>query len=343
MPVPGLMSFEEWKAKAKENAQKNGEVWYEENAPGDYERYVWHAEHPQGDSSVLGKGGTGTDEQRSTGAMPAGTFPDDHPDAGNANTGDPYIDELRSGRVAGSEDWRRFSNAQLKAWQQYYVGGGQFKNKYGDLVGKPIDSGPNTPQGYNGSGEPMSGGGFGGGGGARAAAAPVAPTPAGPSSPLQDLLMNQGGFLRQFDQTPGNDLPGVRGGVLGGSNQGGIWWQGTPGGGGGRPAPNTGVMLPGGSAVQPTGTPRGLTDPRSPKPTGALTPFQPGPAMPTAPRTGLGAPRGTPGPSLTNVMAGVQGQTVPQTTGLTGSLLGGQPGLGGLMSKYQRRRPGAWF
>jgi hypothetical protein len=96
---------------------------------------------------------------------PPGTFPDDSPDAGLANTGDPYLDELRSGRVAGSEDWRRMSNAQLKAWQEYYVGNGKFRNKYGDIVDKPDDVGPNTPRGFNGTGDNIGGGGAGGAGG----------------------------------------------------------------------------------------------------------------------------------------------------------------------------------
>jgi hypothetical protein len=97
--------------------------------------------------------------------MPAGSFPDDHPDAGNANTGDPFIDELRSGRVAGAEDWRRFSNEQLLTMKQYYIGGGKFRNVYGDIVGKPEDSGPNTPPGMDGRGNPITGGGGRGGGG----------------------------------------------------------------------------------------------------------------------------------------------------------------------------------
>jgi hypothetical protein len=74
------------------------------------------------DAGVLGQQGRGTEEQRRTGALPPGTFADDHADAGRANTGDPYLDELRSGAVAGAEDMRRFSNAELKQWQRYYIG-----------------------------------------------------------------------------------------------------------------------------------------------------------------------------------------------------------------------------
>lgn len=104
-------------------------------------------------------------EQQQTARMAGGSFGDDAAGAGNWNTGDAYLDQLRSGQFAGSEDWRRFSNDQLKAWEEYYVGNGKFRNKYGDIVDKPDDVGPNTPAGFNGTGDRMGGGGGGGGGG----------------------------------------------------------------------------------------------------------------------------------------------------------------------------------
>jgi hypothetical protein len=124
--------------------------------------------------------GGGTAEQRQTAQMASGSFADDSPDAGKANTGDPYLDELRSGRVAGSEDWRRFSNAQLKAWEPYYAGNGKFRNKYGDIVDKPDDVGPNTPPGFNGTGDRIGGGGGGaGGGGSSSSSTTASSSPAG--------------------------------------------------------------------------------------------------------------------------------------------------------------------
>lgn len=143
------------------------EAWAAANraAGGQGNRQVYDFAYGGGDpSKVLGQGGAGTDEQRRTGGMASGSFGDDSRDAGNANTGDPYLDELRGGQVAGSEDWRRFDNDVLKSWQPYYVGGGKFRNKYGDIVGKPVDSGPNTPKGVDGMGHPIAGGGGGGGG-----------------------------------------------------------------------------------------------------------------------------------------------------------------------------------
>lgn len=103
-------------------------------------------------------------EQQNTARQRAGSYSDDSADAGNWQTGDPYLDQLRSGQFAQSEDWRRMSNPQLKAWEQYYIGNGKFRNKYGDIVDKPDDVGPNTPAGYNGTGDFLGHGGGGGGG-----------------------------------------------------------------------------------------------------------------------------------------------------------------------------------
>jgi hypothetical protein len=151
------MSYDEWFRANGNQGNLGGYNLYLSNAGLNYSG--------QQLSGLYGQGGTGTAKQQRTGAMAPGSFGDDSPDAGKL-TGDPYLDELRSGRVAGSEDWRRFSNAQLKAWQPYYVGGGKFKNKYGDIVDKPDDRGPNTPPGYNGTGDYLGTGGGGGRGGA---------------------------------------------------------------------------------------------------------------------------------------------------------------------------------
>lgn len=134
-------------------------------------------------------------EQQNVARQKAGTYADDSADAGNASTGDPYLDELRSGNVAGSEDWRRMSNAQLKAWQPFYVGNGKFRNKYGDIVDKPDDVGPNTPPGYNGTGDYIGGGG---GAGVPKGAGAVAAAPV-------DLGAAQGTLGKQL-QYSGNEL-----------------------------------------------------------------------------------------------------------------------------------------
>lgn len=92
-----------------------------------------------------------------------------------------YIAEVRAAGQGKSEDYARFSDAELLAWRPYYQGGGKFKNNYGDIVDKPDERGPNTPRNRNGTGDqgdfgwgwnaegledgtPPGGGGGGGGG-----------------------------------------------------------------------------------------------------------------------------------------------------------------------------------
>jgi hypothetical protein len=204
-----LMDFESWKAAHLASKPNTPEA----QLRGGYD--VYRGKHGF-DSSLLGRTGSGTTEQQRTGSMASGSFGDDHPDAGNANTGDPYIDELRSGRVAGAEDWRRFSNAQLLQWKPYYQGGGQFKNQYGDMVGKPIDSGPSTPQGMDGLGQRIQGAPGGAPqaapGGPAAPGAPAAQTPAQPGlydpmNPLQNRLIQmaqaRGGFFGEMGDQQG--------------------------------------------------------------------------------------------------------------------------------------------
>jgi hypothetical protein len=60
------------------------------------------------------------------------------------------------------------------------------------------------------------------------------------NTPLVGMLQNQGGFLRQYDQTPGDGKAGVSGGVMGG---GGIWYQ--------RPQTNAAMAQPGGNMAAP--------------------------------------------------------------------------------------------
>jgi len=82
------------------------------------------------------------------------------------------------------EDYARYSDAEINDWLQrwpYDPATGKFTNKYGDKVDKPDERGPNTPAGFNGTGDKGNygaggrggaggsfggaGGGFGGGGG----------------------------------------------------------------------------------------------------------------------------------------------------------------------------------
>lgn len=78
-------------------------------------------------------------------------------------------DEIRAGGEGKSEDYARFSDAELQDWTSrwpYNPATGKFTNKYGDQVDKPDERGPNTPPGYNGTGDYFAGG-FGRGGGGR--------------------------------------------------------------------------------------------------------------------------------------------------------------------------------
>jgi hypothetical protein len=98
-----------------------------------------------------------------------------------------YIAEVRASGQGKSENYARFSDAELLAWKPWYQGGGKFKNNYGDIVDKPDERGPNTPGNRNGTGDQGdygrgynnasldSEGGGGGGGGAGGGAGAGAP------------------------------------------------------------------------------------------------------------------------------------------------------------------------
>ena len=108
--------------------------------------------------------------------VPAATAqPSTDPDAA-------YIAEVRASGQGKSEDYARFSDAELLAWKSWYQGGGKFRNNYGDVVDKPDERGANTPANMNGTGDQGDygggynnaevgggGGGQGGGGGGGAA------------------------------------------------------------------------------------------------------------------------------------------------------------------------------
>ena len=105
---------------------------------------------------------------------PATAQPSTDPDAA-------YIAEVRASGQGKSEDYARFSDAELLAWKPWYQGGGKFRNNYGDVVDKPDERGANTPANMNGTGDQgdygggysnaaVGGGGGGQGGGAGAGA-----------------------------------------------------------------------------------------------------------------------------------------------------------------------------
>lgn len=81
----------------------------------------------------------------------------------------PTVQELRKWAKDTNqpEDYQRFSDAAVSGWieRNWDVAKGTFVNNYGDSVLKPDDRGPNTPEGYNGTGDAFGSGGGGGGGG----------------------------------------------------------------------------------------------------------------------------------------------------------------------------------
>ena len=308
------------------------------NYPGGPDQWVqdWYANAVKAGSinPNLGQSAAtpGTQEQQQTAQQKSGTYADDSADAGNAKTGDPYLDELRSGKVAGSEDWRRFSNAQLKAWQQYYVGGGKFKNAYGDIVDKPDDVGPNTPAGYNGTGDYIGGGGGGqanaGPSGTAAAAAPATPDYYNPDDPLQAKLM-------ELMQSGGGNMAGINAGSF--TQGGGAMWS----------TPST----PGG-ATTPTAT--AATQPSTPSPAPAPSTPSSGPGNAALMSATLNA-FATPQTSAGAMIGGASPDTSAKSTAAIGSPASTPPsaavvppvnsivaGVGGA-PKQQQVDPNAWW
>lgn len=136
----------------------------------------------------------------------------------------PTVQELRdwAASVHQSEDYGRFTDAQVGDMIQNWwdVSGGYFKNKYGDIVEKPDERGPNTPAGYNGTGDWIGiaalQGLKPGQKGQTGAEAPPAPDYA-QDNPLQrylvGMLSSSGGFIGQGGKQEGAALQG-----------GGVWW-----------------------------------------------------------------------------------------------------------------------
>lgn len=162
------------------------------------------------------------------------SVPAEAPAATPAPATDPdaaYIAEVRASGQGKSEDYARFSDAELLAWKPWYQGGGKFKNNYGDIVDKPDERGANTPANMNGTGDQgdygggynnaaVGGGGGGAGGGGGGAGAPGSGTYGGApafdfTAPTWQEAMADPGY--QFALKEGNQrLEGAAaaGGVL---------------------------------------------------------------------------------------------------------------------------------
>jgi hypothetical protein len=127
-----------------------------------------------------------------------GMAEDVHPDAAT-KSGDPFVDMIRGGGT-GSEDYKRFSHAQILAWKDKYdpeaskaAGIPKFRNDFGDIVDKPTESGPLSKAAGYATGEKSAGKrGAGGGGGGRGGAggsmsASTSTTTASSTAPGGDL------------------------------------------------------------------------------------------------------------------------------------------------------------
>lgn len=115
-----------------------------------------------------------------------------HPDTAQAS-GDQFVDMIR-GAQHGSEDYARFSNAQVLAWQGKYIPGSnppKFYNDFGDVVDKPTESGPRSQAAGYATGEKSAGraaGGGGAGGGGGGAAGAVGPGGGGDTTGLASMM-----------------------------------------------------------------------------------------------------------------------------------------------------------
>src|SRR5512139_319140 len=279
-------------ATARQAAQQRGERPPGGEQPGtpEYDRWVmdWFtAGVDAGDPDLVRRVGGGSGAGFGAGQAEEGTggiapWQDAAPSSEWLGRRVPTPRELRRfARDAGwSEDFQRYDDRQLAQWLR----DGGWDVQRGGFAGgveKPTETGGLMAPGAR------AGGGGGGQRGAPAALAgsrPVNPadtTQGLLNSPLAQLLANQGGFLRQFDANPGNNMPGVQGGVMKG---GGIWYMGNQGGQSAAQA----------LAARQAGIP-------SNQPDLTLQPYNPG-----GPRQLPLTPRSQPGSQLTNMLAPLQ-------------------------------------
>ena len=95
------------------------------------------------------------------------------------------------------EDFNRYSDRQVAAYIRdgWDVAKGGFYNKYGDRVGKPTESGPNTPKGVDGLGKKIVGGKKPGAGGSSAQAAK-------PTVPAKPVTYTEGDEALSYTGSP---------------------------------------------------------------------------------------------------------------------------------------------
>jgi hypothetical protein len=251
------MTYEEWEAEAKKAAEKSGQTWHQQNARGDYDKYVWSAQNPN-DANQQFKGSySGSGEFNGYDAnYGARKMQKPGPNA--------TPDEIRKyswDQGWGTDDLGMVDNATIAQWikdGKWDAQAGRFKNDYGDYVDKPTEDGPNSAgrQALFNSGNyanpdlvPAQAGGGAGGPGGGANKPPPDPVKVGnqlslTGNPMQDMLITQfnQGQNNTFDK--GNNIFGLgEDRAVGGTGAnadkqsqiqgqsltgGGVWWgQGT--------------------------------------------------------------------------------------------------------------------
>lgn len=198
--LSGFKDYNSWKAASGQDSSQI-QNWYNQQmnpnaAPG----AGTGGQHQAGGGTTPYTGPANTNEWQTSVGMTDGA----HPDAAKPS-GDPFVDSIRSGQH-GSEDYARFSNAQLLAWRDKYVPGSnppKFYNDFGDVVDKPTESGPKSQAaGYatgetdagkasGGQGGP-GGGGVGGGGGSSSMSASSTPGGGDMQEWWKNLIQKQG-------------------------------------------------------------------------------------------------------------------------------------------------------
>jgi hypothetical protein len=267
-----------------------------------------------------------------------------------SSTGNWTAQQLRdyAKQQGWSEDFARFDTPTLQGWINDYWdpqamkfrsmrGGEGFFEKPTECPPGMMPSGPNETDPCVGNSGEVAPKGSGAGGRAGAGAA------GGYSSPLAEMLANQGSFLSGYDPTRGDNNPGVQGGVLRG---GGLWWAPTqqttqrvdPAPPGGLNPVNIGAAGAGGWSGTGAGVgAASITPSKSPAPAPtAVGAVGSGGWSGTGPTSGWAGTGVRPQDSLQSVMAPLQaGYTQPQST------------LGGFMTSVNRprqtRRVGSWF
>lgn len=197
--LSGFKDYNAWKAASGQDSAQIQNWYNQQMNPGARPGAGTGGQHQAGGGTTPYTGPADTTTWQTGVAMTDGA----HPDAARPS-GDPFVDMIR-GANHGSEDYARFSNAQIVAWADKYVPGTnppKFYNDFGDVVDKPTEGGPKSQAAGAATGEASSkgqggggGGGVGGGGGGGGSSSMSASSTPGGGDMQQwwaDLIKQQG-------------------------------------------------------------------------------------------------------------------------------------------------------